>query len=226
MDVSVDSPSIAPLETPDVLADRVYEAVRKAIFSLELPPGTSVVERDLAARFSISKSPVRDALQRLIGQGLLEQSARRVLRVPKIDRDLADEIYELRETLESLAVKLATPRLTPDSFALAHDILNQSEHEIENGDTPEAARLNRDFHQIFSRSSGNRPLANALTQLQDRVRLIAVLGWRSRPSMLEEHSQHLAVLRAAENRDAEAAADLMFSHVHSSRLRLRQTLPD
>lgn len=226
MVAEVETRSIARLETPDVLADRVYEGVRNAIFSLELPPGAAVVERDLASRFGISKSPVRDALQRLVGQGLLEQSPRRALRVLMIDRQLADEIYELRETLESLAVRLATPHLTVESVGQAHDILNRSATASKHGETAETARLNREFHEIFSSLSGNRALARALSQLQDRVRLIVVLGWRSRPSMIEEHSQHLAVLRAAEARDADAAAQLMFSHVHASRIRLRETLPD
>lgn len=222
--VSATSP-IVPLDTPEGLADRVYSAVRQAVFTLELLPGAPLVERDLANRFGISKTPVRDALQRLVGEGLLEQSARHV-HVTSIDRQLADEIYELREMLEAMAVQLATHRLSKSSIESARDILGQSARAIAEGDRPEAARLNREFHAIFSEACGNRPLASALSRLQDKVRIIAVIGWQSQPTMVIEHAEHLAVLDAAEKGDAQVAAELMGEHVHRSRMRLRDLLQD
>jgi DNA-binding GntR family transcriptional regulator len=219
------SSPIAPIETPEALADRVYSAVRQAVFTLDLLPGAPLVERELARRFGISKTPVRDALQRLVGEGLLEQTARHIC-VTSIDRQLADEIYELREMLEAAAVRLATHRLPESSFDSARNILDCSAVAIEAGDGQEVARLNREFHAVFAENSGNRPLALALSQLQDRVRIIAVMGWLSEPTMLGEHAEHLAVLDAAEKGDAQLAADLMREHVHSSRMRLRDLLPD
>lgn len=219
------SSAISPLTTPSALTDRVYESVRNAILTLELPPGSPVVERELAARFAISKSPVRDALQRLVGEGLLEVTSGKSLRVLRIDHQQAESIYELREVLERMAVRLATPRLTDEVVKAARDLLERSAEAIRRDDPADAVRLNREFHAIFSRLSGNQPLAHALDQLHDRVRLIAVLGWQTRPSMHEEHEQHLAVLDAAASGDARLASRLMAKHISASRRRLRSELP-
>lgn len=217
---------IAPLGEPYGFADRVYDSLRDAILSLEMEPGSPVVERDLALRFQVSKSPVRDALNRLVGEGLLVPSARRSLRVLKVDRQLADEIYELREQLERMAIRLATPRLTADLISAAYDVLEKVERAINQGDAVEATKLNREFHSIFSDNSGNRALATALERLQDRVRLIALMGWRVHGSMRDEHDEHVAILRAAEAGNARLAGKLMFNHVHEARMRLRNEIPE
>lgn len=218
------APSISFLDTPQVLIDRVYEALRNAIFSLELEPGQPLVERDLAARFGVSKSPVRDALQRLAGEGLAVQSASRGMSVIRIEPELADEIYSLREVVEEMAVRLATPRLGEDDIAAARAALEESVEARRRNDSARVAACNRRFHDVFIRNCDNRPLAETLLKLQDRVRIISVMGWRSRASMVEEHSQHTAVLEAVAARDARKAGRLMREHIHSSRLGLQVAL--
>jgi len=213
--------SIALIDDRQVLTDRIYDALRSAIFSLELGPGQSLVERDLAARFGVSKSPVRDALQRLAGEGLAVQSAYRGMSVIRIEPELADEIYTLREVVEEMAVRLATPRLRDDDIAAARAALEHSVEAQRQNDSALVAAHNRQFHDIFIRNCGNRPLAETLLKLQDRVRIISVMGWRSRSSMAEEHGQHMAVLQAVEARDARKAGRLMREHIHSSRLGLQ-----
>ncbi len=205
-----------------VLADRIFDAIRRAILSLELEPGAALVERELAKRFGVSKSPVRDALQRLAGEGLVTQSPHRGMTVIEVDHKLADEIFELREVLEEMAVRLATPILSAADFAAAQSVLDQARECIERRDLGQAAALNREFHGLFCRQSQNRPLEEALSRLQDRVRIVSVLSWRQRPSMREEHAQHVQILQAAAARDPERASCLMREHIHTFRLHLRQ----
>src|SRR5690348_12624061 len=195
------------------LADRIYEGIRHAIFSLELEPGAALVERDLAARFGVSKTPVRDALRRLAGEGVVTQSPYRGTTVRIIDPDEADEIYALREVLEAMAARLATPNLAPGDIDAARQCLERSRAAMEQGDRPLVARINRDFHAIFSQRSGNRALHETLSNLQDRVRLITIVGWSHRPSMREDLAQHQAVLDAAAAGDADVAGELMRQHV-------------
>jgi DNA-binding GntR family transcriptional regulator len=208
------------------LADRIYEGIRHAIFSLELEPGSPLVERDLAARFGVSKTPVRDALRRLAGEGIVAQSPYRGTTVRVIDPDEADEIYALRAVLEAMAVRLATPNIAPADIETARQCLDRSRAAMDQGDRPLVARINRDFHSIFSQRSGNRALHETLSNLQDRVRLITIVGWRYRPSMREDLAQHQAVLDAVIAGDADGAGELMRQHVECFRLAYRAGLSD
>lgn len=214
-------PVLAPLASQTPLVDRVYETIREAIFSLELEPGAPLVERDLAARLGVSKSPVRDALQRLAGEGLVVGSPYRHHVVRSIEPDEADDIYVLREVLEAFAVELATPRLTSEDIETGYEILGRAERAMEAEDRAALAEINREFHGLFSEGSGNRALISALATLQDRVRIISVIGWRSRPTMREEFDQHRVVLDAAVTGDTAEAADKMRDHIHRFRVAYR-----
>lgn len=209
---------LGPLTSQPLLAERVYDTIKEAIFSLELDPGTQLVERDLASRLGVSKSPVRDALQRLAGEGLIVGSAYRGLVVRTIEPDEADEIYALREVLEAFAVELATPRLSAADIERGHEILARAERAIEREDRTALAAINREFHGLFAERSANRPLMSTLATVQDRVRIISVLGWRWRPTMREEYDQHQAVLAAAASGDTAEAVRRMRDHIHRFRV--------
>jgi DNA-binding GntR family transcriptional regulator len=216
-DAAVNHSAITPLSDHRALAWRIYDALRHDIFSLALEPGTQLVERDLAKRFAVSKSPVRDALQRLAGEGLVTQSDYRGVTVREITAEEADEIYALREVLEEMAVQMATPRLATVDFLEAERCLTLSAQAMKTGDTAVVAQVNRDFHAVFSKNCGNRALHETLANLQNRVRIISVLGWRWRPSMRKEFDQHEAILVAAQHGDANMAGRLMREHIHSFR---------
>ena len=218
------TPAVTLIADQHVLADRVYSAMRRAILSLELEPGTQLVEREFALKFGVSKSPVRDALQRLAGEGLVTQSPYRGMSVLSVDTDLADEIYALREILEKAAVLIATPRLTREDVAEARRYLAQSLEAISIDDRPAVAEHNREFHLVFSRTSGNRPLHEAISRLQDRVRIVSLQGWRRHTSMSAEANQHLAILEAAAAGQQDRAARMMSAHIHSFRIAYRNAV--
>lgn len=205
-----------------VLTERVYQALKAAIFSLDFLPGAPLIERDLAVRFGVSKSPVREALHRLVGEGLVTQTPYRGMTVRKIGADEADELYALHEVLEEMAVALATPRLTESDLRQAREILVSSLEPVEQGEEKQLARLNRDFHSFFVDRSGNRPLRETLINLHGRVRIINAIGWRRHPAFRVEYDQHWAVLEAAATGDAATASRLMREHIHCFRLGFRE----
>lgn len=215
--------TIGPI-TDLVLADRISNALRQAIFSLELAPGAPLVERELSERFGVSKSPVRDALQRLSGEGLVQQTAHRGISVRRISAKEADEIYAVREVLEAWAARAATPLLQPNDLKRMRTTLLRSQRAIARQDRAQLAQINRDFHHSFAEATGNELLASMLMSLGNQVRIISVMGWHTRPSMEEEYLQHLGILEAAEAGDADLAGERMEAHIHGFRVAFEQGL--
>lgn len=215
-------PSLTRIADRRVLAEEVYLAIRQAILRLEIEPGSQLVELDLAAKFGVSKSPVREALLRLAGEGLVTQTPYRGCVLSVLSDDEVDEIYTLREELEALAVRLATPRLTLAVISKARNLLAEAWRAIERDDRVQLAERNTEFHMIFCAHSGNGHLHRILSNLQDKVTLSSILGWRAHATMTIEHEQHTRILDAAEARDADLAAQRMRDHVHEFRVHYRK----
>lgn len=210
-----------------VLADQAYEAIKAAILSLELEPGARVVERRLAEQLHVSKSPVREALQRLAAEGLVVQTPYAGMVVCRFDPSYVDELYELREVLEVMAVQLATPRLTTIDIEEAEAIFRDAVHAMERDDRIALGRAGDRFHAIFQRRSGNRPLQATLAGLRDKVRLVTATNWRARgATMSESHHQHEEIFSFARAGNVDAAAELMASHIRRGREEYRRFWPD
>lgn len=196
------------------LADRVYEALKAAVVNVDIEPGTQLVETDIAARMGVSKSPVRDALQRLAGEGLVSRNGAKGLAVRRLMPDEAGEVYALREVLEPFAVELATPRLSAVDHRELREILAHCKAATDADDRVTLAALNRQFHGFFAEHSGNKTLEELLGGLNAKVRIISVLGWRQRPHMRTEHEQHVAIAEASMAGQVAIATAQMRSHIH------------
>ncbi|MGH7922452.1 MAG: GntR family transcriptional regulator [Candidatus Dormibacteraceae bacterium] len=212
--------SIAPLPRDPALTERVYKVLKAAIVNVDIEPGTQLVESDIAARMEVSKSPVRDALQRLAGEGLVARNGAKGLAVRRLTPEEADEIYAVREVLEAFAVELATPRLSVVDHRKLRAILSQCKDATDADDRATLAALNRQFHGFFAEHSGNATLEHLLARLNTEVRIISVLGWRKRPAMRTEYDQHVAIAEASISGDTTTAMTRVRSHIHEFRIAL------
>lgn len=206
-----------------MLTEKAYEAIKAAILGLELEPGSRLIERRLAEQFGVSKSPVRDALNRLAGEGLVLQTAYSGMLVREFDPPFVDELYLVREQLEVMAVELSTPRLRPEDVAEGIASLRTAELAIEARDRSALGVASSRFHAVFHRRSENRPLQQILNGIQNQVRMITALNWRSREeTMWEAHQQHCKILDAARSGQVKTAVDLMRDHIQQGRLEYRR----
>jgi DNA-binding GntR family transcriptional regulator len=191
-------------------ADLVADLLREDIKRGELPPGAVLRQRDLAMRFGVSPTPVREALSRLEAEGFVTSELHRGATVVRKEESRVHENYVLRATLESLAVELATPRLGPEDL----DKLSAINREIGRYKrvTPKVIELNRSFHMGIYQAS-ELPLLMMLLQ-----QLWAALGGGPRVdrSIEESVGQHEGILRALRERDAERAAELTGRHILSA----------
>jgi DNA-binding GntR family transcriptional regulator len=196
---------------PANLGDQVYEHLRELILSRQFPGGVELPEGKLADRLQVSRTPMREALVRLVGEGLLERTNDRAYRVRAVSTREFFECMQLRELLECFAIDKAIPVLTDDKLASLRTRLHEIS-ETAKDDMPHWTYDNQ-FHSFFALAAGYQALAETIT----RMRVVARLFRISSPfhRLAEIDSEHLAIIEAAERRDAEAAKTAMLRHLRN-----------
>lgn len=201
------------------LGQLAYERIKGDILDERLLPRQPLIEAELAAKYGMSKTPVREALLSLAREGLVEMSSFRGGRVRDFTADDAREIYELRELLEPFALRRAVPRLTDDDRRSLRDLLEKAQAAAEGGDRRELSRLNCAFHGSLVARCRNEKVIEILAHLQNQVRVMSLRLWNVRATHLREAKQHEAILTAVEAGQADRAAELLGEHVSEFRER-------
>ena len=206
-----------------LIRHKVYEKIRAEILSCALSPGVEFREGELAERFGVSKSPIRDALQRLELEGLVEIAPRRGHRVTPISIADAEDILNLREILEAGALR-AIVATHSDAGLRALDRLRVADMT----DIKAFTEYNRDFHLSIGRASGNTRLANAMAQLMenyDRLCIVSLSSVRDHESGMEDALRdHNTIIDELQARNAAAAVRAAGRHIRKSRSRILRGL--
>ncbi len=187
--------------------------VKEAILRGDLPQGSQLVERELADRLGVSKTPIREALKLLSAGGLVVTHPYRGTTVRTVDRGWARSVMEVRLLLEPAAVARAVPAHDDASVAAARKELGEAARAIADTDTPALSLANRRFHRRLYAPGDNPLLRSLLDDLQDQAALVSVQGWRVRPTWTTEAAEHEAILAAVEAGDAVAAEDRLHRHI-------------
>jgi DNA-binding GntR family transcriptional regulator len=197
-------------------SDAVYLTLREVILAQALPAGKVFTEEDLAGAFGVSRTPVREAVQRLIGEHLLERRGRRLV-VSAMSPAEVLEIYDVRGALDALAARLATQHATPPEIAQLRWLNEQMRSAIDTDDVAASFRLNLEFHDYLARMSRNEFLLRQVRMVQDRVRRFAhtTFEFSGRPAQILSEHQH--ILEAIEAGDAAAAAAAANDHIMQSK---------
>ncbi|WP_395103739.1 GntR family transcriptional regulator [Actinomadura sp. SCN-SB] len=205
--------------------DTAYEVVRQMILSGEAAAGARLGEAELAETLGLSRTPVREALQRLGADGLVEVLPHRGARVVRWTRDDLDEIFELRALLEPYAAARAA-RLGTDRAAL--DELNElcagMERAVADGDLAKVAELNSRFHVAIIDASGNRRLPTILTSVMHAPLILGTFRRYDAEAMERSMHHHREVVSALAAGDPEWAESVMRSHVRAAAAHLHADL--
>lgn len=197
------------------LTERVYSSIKEAILELTLPPGTALVEDELARQLETSKTPVRDALVALERDGLVVKIPYKGTYVSTVSQKDAAEIFELRAVLEGLAARLATRSFSPRELDEAEKLLDAADEARMRGDFESASKFGATFHNLIHYRAENRLLIPILGKLDDQLRrlrrLSDLISGRLDKSS-HEHRQILAALRTGDPLQAEA---IMRTHLES-----------
>ncbi|MFE0679101.1 GntR family transcriptional regulator [Streptomyces sp. NPDC058867] len=195
-------------------ADLVFEHLQERIVSGELAPGDRIDPTEIAASLGVSRTPVREALLQLDSAGLVRRLPYRGVVVAEVDRSVAEEVAALRIDLETLAVRIAVPRLRDEDVAVmraAHRDLGLTLA----GDHPEREfnDLNRRFHMALYLRAESPVLLSSIEGLAGQAERIR-MHFDLRHSPAGHH--HAEILEACERRDTDAAAAATRDHILSA----------
>jgi DNA-binding GntR family transcriptional regulator len=208
------------------LGDDIFLRVLELIYSCELPPGAIVNETVLAARFNVSRGPVREAVRRLQGIQLISREPFMRARVITLEPQAVRELFEMREALEGYASRLAARTMTPEEVAALTTELDDSyRHDPRRDDTPSPTEA-FDFHERIVRASGNARIIDALCgDLYHLLRLYRRWSGAAGERKSLAYTEHRQIVMAIRNRDGELAESLMRSHVARAAENLLRNLP-
>ncbi|WP_405138708.1 GntR family transcriptional regulator [Nocardia sp. NBC_01388] len=218
-----DSPGLESVSPGELLTDRTYEALKAAILRNQLTPGTALSVPELARQLNVSRTPVREAVQRLIYEGLANHVSRRGAEVSKVDIADLRQLYVVRELLEGMSARLATERLDAEGLSTLRGILAEHERVLA-GDADNAAHIELDirFHRTLREIAANTHLTAALEPIAGRSHLALHSLWRSKDAPRLALDEHIHIVDAMAAGDPEFAETVARQHISRLRVRLSQ----
>ena len=187
-----------------------YFLVLEAIDQGDYRPGDRLVESELAERFGVSRTPIREALQRLETQGVLARDGRSLM-VSSLDHNQLGELYVVRAELEALAARLAAQHAAPEEIRVLHDMIRRDREIV---DRPEIlARSNKRFHRQIHLASHNRYLVAQLEMVHRSMVLLATTSLAAEGRGAQALDEHAAIVGAIETRDGAAADAAIRNHI-------------
>jgi len=184
----------------------LLEAIDVGIFK----PGDRLVESDLAERFGVSRTPIREALQRLETQSMLTRDGRSLI-VASLDYNQLAELYVVRAELEGLAAQLAARHATPEEVGVLRDMVEEDRSLL--GQPADLARANRRFHKQIHLASHNRFLVQQLDLVHRSMALLATTSLAAEGRDTDALREHDAIVTAIEAQDGEGAAKALREHI-------------
>ncbi|MEL6119855.1 MAG: GntR family transcriptional regulator [Pseudomonadota bacterium] len=187
-----------------------YTLILEAIDGGDFRPGDRLVESDLADRFGVSRTPIREALQRLETQSLLTRDGRSLI-VASLDHNQLAELYVVRAELEGLAAGLAARHASPEEVRVLQDMV-QDDHKLM-GNPQAMARANRRFHKQIHLSSHNRYLVQQLDLVHRSMALMATTSLAAVGRDEDALKEHSAIVEAINAGDVATATEALRSHI-------------
>lgn len=211
--------SLGALARAPSLREQAADALRELIVRGDLAAGDRVNEVEVSSSLGISRGPLREALQRLVAEGLIEFRPNRGAFVRSFTLDTVKQLYEVREAIESKAAMLAAQRASEAEIRQLNALLTETDTVL--GANPATAYpATLDLHQLVLELSGNEYLHRCGTDLQLQVRLARLTSGRSPQRARQALAEHGVIIEAIAARDPHAAGAAMTAHLSESLVNL------
>jgi DNA-binding GntR family transcriptional regulator len=221
MDVERPKPPPAEEARKPSLAEAVYQRIKRDIFDFRLLPGDRFTEGEVAARLNVSRTPVREGLQRLEKEGYLQVHFRAGWSVRELDFRQFDDLYDLRIILESASVRQLCDRAErPQLDGLKATWLVAAEERSDKRD--EMTQLDEDFHSSLVAAAGNPEVLRCHREVTERIRILRRLDFTEPDRIAATYQEHGQILRAILRRRADQAVLLLRTHIETSKAEVRK----
>ncbi|NWF93794.1 MAG: GntR family transcriptional regulator [Syntrophaceae bacterium] len=207
----------AVIVPPNSISDQIYEVLKERILLGKIAPGERIIENSIAESLKTSRTPVREAFQRLVQDGLAERVPQGGVRATIITPRMVREIFGIRAVLEVYAVELACDQIDAETIRKLKELARQARKLLS---SPEANRLeelislwkiNTSFHETIYRATGSEYLLKLIDQLNCLVRRFRFLSMRK--TRIQAWDQHELIIRYLEDRNKRALVELMKAHI-------------
>ena len=201
-------------------AEVIAQSLKEMIYEAELKPGQPLIQERIAEMFQVSRVPVRDALQMLIGMGIAVNVPRRGVIVRPLSRTLLAELFEVRKILEGSAVRMAVRNASPDHLRRLESLIEQQAECTKTGDVKRYARLDDDFHRTLYDAVGNARLLELIFANWEMIKQArcasTVVPEHGRAWIATSIKRHKRILAALKRGGEDAACAAVFENIESS----------
>ena len=204
--------------TVENLSARVYNQIKNLILCNEIMPGQKLHHQQLSERLGVSRTPIREALTRLVQEGYVSFLPNRGFTCKEIRKQEAEELYELREALEAFAVEKAIESLTDQALHELRAKMNAYGRDVHNRFTRDRLVYDQDLHLQIADLTGNETLKNMLRHVFERIVLKRRTdGLYDAARGVAAHQEHLRLLEAMERRDISEAIRVLRNHIQTGK---------
>ncbi|MHA6805072.1 GntR family transcriptional regulator [Salinifilum ghardaiensis] len=193
-------------------AEQVYRILRAKIEDGSLAPGEQLADGELAAELGVSRTPVREALRRLVDQGAVETASGRHTRVTGVQETDAAQVFPLLGVLHEFAARCALPQLTTADFDEMQAANDRMRAAIDSGDATAAREADQEFHAVLVRRADNPYLSASLDVIALHARRLETTYFQDRRPGLESHHQHQQIIEALRSGREDTACGLVHAN--------------
>ncbi len=210
---ALDAAGPGPKFSNVTLTQQVYEHLRHSILANAFPPNTPLPEAALANRLNVSRVPVREAIRRLAADGLVNLIPRQGAVVSSLSPKQFLDAYRLREALETLAIRLAMPRLADQDIQTLERLQDEMRAAAPTRDLERFFAANSAFHALFVKRGDNNYLKSTYESLIDQMRRYRSPSADLRGGLERSIEEHDAILNAVRSGDVDEAVRLVSEHI-------------
>lgn len=213
----LDSKFVKQISNYRNLTEHVYSILEESILNKSLKPGQELVEYKIAEWLGTSATPVREALNRLISEGLVKKTPNKIPKVVKLTKKEIEEIYDIRIALESLGIAEAACNINPENINELKELQEKGENNYHKGDPHAFFEYNNNFHALIINIANNNLLADMIDSINKKISLCTSSSILIAGRIEKAIKEHRSMIDLLEKQEAEAAKNLMQKHIERAR---------